>query len=161
MFYESHLSYDVWCNNLIYLNTALNLFWPIYWNRQYWSECPWSLSVSLVSFQAMLDGDVTSNQSSSTDTTVIEKVPPIDTSQDVLDVFEEIVGTKCRAPFTHEWGEKTYGNALIAEVDDESNLETPKVISHYIASNTLKVTRSVKICLLYPMQTMLVRVFRN
>ena len=161
MFYESHLSYDVWCNNLIYLNTALNLSWPIYWNSRYWSVCPWSLSVSLVSFQAMLDGDVTSNQSSSTDTTVIEKVPPIDTSQDVLDVFEEIVGTKCRAPFTHEWGEKTYGNALIAEVDDESNLETPKVISHYIASNTLTVTRSVKICLLYPMQTMLVRVFRN
>lgn len=42
-------------------------------------------------------------------------------------MFDSIVGTKCRAPFTQEWGEKTYGNAMIAEIDTESDVEIPKV----------------------------------
>lgn len=42
-------------------------------------------------------------------------------------MFDSIIGTKCRAPFTQEWGEKTYGNAMIAEVDTESDMDNPKV----------------------------------
>lgn len=45
----------------------------------------------------------------------------------VSNMYEDIVGTKCRAPFTHDWGEKTYGNALIAEIDAASDLQSPKV----------------------------------
>ncbi|XP_045194698.2 zinc finger CCCH-type with G patch domain-containing protein-like [Mercenaria mercenaria] len=47
--------------------------------------------------------------------------------QAMSDMYNEIVGTKCRAPYIHEWGAKTHGNALIAGVEKDSELEIPKV----------------------------------
>ncbi|XP_059177745.1 zinc finger CCCH-type with G patch domain-containing protein-like [Physella acuta] len=52
-----------------------------------------------------------------------------DVSSDELDssYFSELIGTKCRAPFYHEWGGHHYGNAMIwsvnppSENDDISN----------------------------------------
>ncbi|XP_060592814.1 zinc finger CCCH-type with G patch domain-containing protein-like [Ruditapes philippinarum] len=47
--------------------------------------------------------------------------------QALSDMYNDIIGTKCRAPYTHDWGAKIFGNALIAGVVNDSELEIPKV----------------------------------
>lgn len=47
--------------------------------------------------------------------------------QMMSDMYNEIVGTRCRAPYRPDWGAKVYGNALISGVENDSNLEIPKV----------------------------------
>ena len=49
-------------------------------------------------------------------------------NKSLSDIYADVVGTKCRAPFVQSWGEKTYGNALIVGIEDPlSDDEIPKV----------------------------------
>ena len=47
--------------------------------------------------------------------------------QALSDMYNDIVGTKCRAPYTHDWGAKIFGNALIESVVTDTELEIPRV----------------------------------
>lgn len=43
------------------------------------------------------------------------------------DVYKDIIGTKCQAPYTPDWGTMHYGNALISAIEMQSDTEVPKV----------------------------------
>ncbi|KAL4218838.1 hypothetical protein ACF0H5_021426 [Mactra antiquata] len=48
-------------------------------------------------------------------------------NQSLTVLYKDIIGTKCRAPYVHEWGAKTYSNALITSIECVSDLDLPKV----------------------------------
>ena len=50
-------------------------------------------------------------------------------SSNLSDIYKDIIGTRCRAPFSHEWGSLGYHNALIAGIEEQTDLDIPKVIS--------------------------------
>lgn len=54
--------------------------------------------------------------------------------QTMSNMYDEIVGTRCRAPYRPDWGAKVYGNALIATVENDLELEMPKVSLLILAS---------------------------
>ena len=56
----------------------------------------------------------------------MDRSPALDVP-DMTDAYQEIIGTKCRAPFVQDWGEKIFSNAMIAAVETESEVEMPKV----------------------------------
>uniref|UniRef100_T1IUR7 Zinc finger CCCH-type with G patch domain-containing protein n=1 Tax=Strigamia maritima TaxID=126957 RepID=T1IUR7_STRMM len=41
---------------------------------------------------------------------------------DMVDVLSSIEGSKCRAPFTHEWGEHSHHNAVVLSVEPAANI---------------------------------------
>ncbi|KAK3610986.1 hypothetical protein CHS0354_015102 [Potamilus streckersoni] len=43
------------------------------------------------------------------------------------DMYNDIVGMRCRAPYTHEWGSMSYCNAMIAGIECGKNTDEPKV----------------------------------
>ncbi|KAH9488480.1 hypothetical protein Btru_062315 [Bulinus truncatus] len=43
-------------------------------------------------------------------------------------LFSSLIGTKCRAPFSHEWGGYHYGNAMIWSVDPPSSDSTDYMV---------------------------------
>ncbi|XP_052789995.1 zinc finger CCCH-type with G patch domain-containing protein-like [Mya arenaria] len=97
-----------------------------------------SLDNEYAAFQEMLGTDVTSSQDSAENKNNFkEKVyegrdrcnEELDVSSggSVNDLYKDIVGTRCQAPYAHDWGEKAYGNALIAGVETGLETEMPKV----------------------------------
>ncbi|WAR31939.1 ZGPAT-like protein [Mya arenaria] len=96
-----------------------------------------SLDNEYAAFQEMLGTDVTSSQDSAENKNNFkEKVyegrdrcnEELDVSSggSVNDLYKDIVGTRCQAPYAHDWGEKAYGNALIAGVETGLETEMPK-----------------------------------
>ena len=52
---------------------------------------------------------------------------PTVSSEDVEQSFSQLVGMKCRAPFSHDWGEFSYHNGLILSVNATEDEAMPKV----------------------------------
>lgn len=80
----------------------------------------------------MLGNDVT-NESSLPGHSIDNSMQNADNSRDTdfSNVYKDIIGTKCRAPYTHDWGSMGYHNALIVGIDEQTDLEIPKVIKHW------------------------------
>lgn len=78
-------------------------------------------------FQAALSGDVTSNS--------VNNIKDEDDTSDYNDVqdnksspnFNELIGMKCRVPFSHDWGGMSYHNAIISGIDVSDSVDIPMV----------------------------------
>ena len=93
-----------------------------------WEPCKGSPADSI--FQNLLGDDLTHNEQkppspSCTQGSQDREAP---NSTDLNDVYKDIIGTRCRAPYTHDWGSMSYHNALIVGIEAETDFEIPQVL---------------------------------
>ena len=98
-------------------------------HKQHNGEVPFLMRWYKSIFQELLSDDVTQNRNLPQSNSLNNSPPSPDNSSstELSDMYKDIVGTKCRAPYTHEWGSMGYHNALIIGIDELTDLDLPKV----------------------------------
>lgn len=103
-------------------------------------------------FQAMLGDDLTSNETATASSSKADTMTETSISDTVtsnkgdnsidnpyMDCFKDLIGGICRVPFSFEWGNMSFYNAIITGVaKPESEEENPKVCNQLYWNTNLQ-----------------------